>query len=99
MNQRAGGSFNPQFQFLVLEGQEGHRVMEGDQGRGGNDPAQHGVILAVHRVLDGVAQNEQQHQVKGSQLSRLTLAGDSQDEEQEDIHNYAAQDEFPPRQA
>ena len=53
VDQSSGRSFNPRFQLLALESHECHAVVKRNQGRGGNDPAQHGVVSAVHRVLNG----------------------------------------------
>jgi hypothetical protein len=66
----------PGFQAFALASRDSHHVVEGDESSGGNQPPQHCIVAAVHRVLDGVAQDEQQDEIESSQLSGPSLARD-----------------------
>jgi hypothetical protein len=55
------------------------------------------VVPAVHGVLDRVRQHQKKHQVEGSELAYLPLAGETKQYDQKDIDNDPAKDEFPPR--
>ena len=61
-------------------------------------PPGDGVVAAVHGVLDGVAEDEQQDHVEGADVTHLAAAGESEQDGEKDVDDDATQDELPPRQ-
>src|SRR5262245_56532393 len=66
------------FQTLVSEGRIADHPIQGDQGGRGNQTSDHGIVTAIHRILNGVAQYQEQNQIEGSKLADLTLAAHAQ---------------------
>jgi hypothetical protein len=62
-----------------------------------DEPAHQGVVAGVHRVLDRVGQHEEQDQIEGRELTHLSLAGETKKDDQKEINDDTADEEFPPR--
>jgi len=94
-----GVAFDPAFEAFAFEGEETDEVVKGNEGAGTDDAAGDGVVAAVHRVLDGVAEDEEEDEVERCELADLTFAGDAEEEQDEGVNDGAAEDEFPPGEA
>jgi hypothetical protein len=91
-----GAAFDDGFEEFGFEGEEADEVVEGDECAGGDDAAGDGVVAAVHGVLDGVGEDEEEDEVEGGELADLSFAGEAEDDEDEDVDDDAAEDEVPP---
>ncbi len=91
-----GAAFDEGFEEFAFEGEVADEVIEGDEGDGADDAAGDGVVAAVHGVLDGVGEDEEEDEVEGSELADLAFSGESEEDEDEDVDDGAAEDEVPP---
>ena len=98
MNQYIRSALNDSFELFALVSEPTNHSVADDQSGRGNNAAGHGIVAAIHRILDGIAQHEQQHEVKRRQLTDLPLAGNAQNNDQKDIDDESPQNEFPPRE-
>lgn len=96
VNEDLRAAFDETFDGFAAVGEAANERVGENEGGGGNDPAGNRVVAAVHGVLDCVAQNQQQDQIKGSQLAYLALTRQTQQNEEENVNDEAAQNEFPP---
>jgi len=71
-------AFDERFDLLVLVRGQADEVIRSDERAGGDDAGKDGVVTGVHRVLDGIAEDEQQHQIERRELSHLAFARDAQ---------------------
>jgi hypothetical protein len=99
VNQYARCAFDPDLQRLALESQNRYDIVERNQSSRRHESSKHGVVAAIHGILDCIAKHQEKDQIKGRQLSRVSFARNPQDDEQEDVHNRGTYDKFPPRQA
>ena len=90
MYQDFGPPFDQAFNRLGSPGKPGDDSVQYDQGAGGDHAADYRVISPVHSILDGIAQNKQQDEVKRRQLADLALAGEAQKNEQKGAGNRIA---------
>ena len=88
MNQYLGPAFDQPLQGFAFEREAAnHTVHDGERGCG-EDAARDRVIAAIHRVLDGIAEDQQQDQIKRRELTHLAFAGDAQDND-DAVYNYS----------
>src|SRR5262245_49079114 len=87
-------SLNPGFDLLVPERKSAEPEVECDQRGGGDQPAHKGVVARVDRVLNGVGQHEEQHEIERRQLPDLALARQAKSDEQERIDDDRTKNEF-----
>ena len=63
-----------------------------DQDHGGREQAaDQGHVLADHRVLDGVGDDEENDQVEGRELAGLPLADDAEEDDEDDVDDRRAE--------
>jgi hypothetical protein len=91
-----GAAFDEGFEEFEFEGEEADEVVEGDEGDGADGAAGDGIVTAVHGVLDGIGEDQEEHKVEGCELADLAFAGDAEQDEHEDVDDDAAEDEFMP---
>jgi len=96
VNKNLGYAFDEPFRLLAGKSDLPCDPVGSHQRDRQNDPACHGVVTSVHRVLHGVAEDEKQHQIERTHLANLPLACRAQDHDQESIDDDAASHEFPP---
>jgi hypothetical protein len=60
-------------------------------------PPEQRVVAGVHRVLHRVRQDQQQDQIERRVLRGLALAGQAQEDQQEQVDHNSAENELPPR--
>ena len=98
VNEDFGATFNKSFHFLVSIGGETDQVVDEHERASREDTGEDGVVPAVHGILHGVAENQQQDEVERRKLADLPFAGHSQEHDQASIDDKRADDEFPPQQ-
>src|SRR5512147_2288316 len=79
---------------LAPRGGERDRRVERDEGRRRYETAEDRVVAAVHRVLHGVREDEEEDEVERSELPDLSLAGEAEENEQEDVDDGRAEDDL-----
>src|SRR5260370_41769132 len=89
-------AFDQSFQLFASISQDPNDPVDSDQGHCRNHPSDHGIVATVHGVLNGVTQDQKQNQIERRQLADLPLSRQSQQNDQENINNDPAQNEFPP---
>ena len=82
------------FDHLAEAGKAIVQLVEGpieEQDHGGREQAaDQGHVLADHRVLDGVGDDEEHDQVEGRELAGLPLADDAEEDDQDDVDDRRA---------
>ena len=99
MNKNLRTSFDQMLRLLAEKSNLTCEPVHRDECHRENHSSGNRIIPPVHRVLYGIAEHQQQHQIKRAHLADLTLARDSQDHDQKNIDDNAPQDEFPPRES
>src|SRR6266571_2215732 len=94
VNQELRPSFDERLESLVTVCRQTDQVIQEDQRRRGNETPDQGVVAAVHRVLNGVGENEQQNEVERSELSHLPFPRETKQNQEEDVDDKAAKDEL-----
>ncbi len=67
------------------------REIEDEDHEGREETAEQRRVLADHRVLDGVRDHEEDHEVEGRQLTRFALAQEPETEDETDVDDRGAQ--------
>src|SRR6476646_7640617 len=98
VNDDLGFPLNKLLKTLVPEGGIADQPIQGHQGGGRNETAEHGIVTTVHRVLNGIAQHQKQHQIEWRELTNLSLAAQAQQDDQEQVNDRSAHQKLPPRQ-
>ena len=93
-----GSAFDEGFHFLAPPGGESDEIIDEHERASREDTGEHRIVPAIHGILYGVAENEQQNQVEWRELADLPFAGHSQEHDEEPVNDERADDEFPPRQ-
>lgn len=81
-----------------MSGEEEHPPVDGDEGPGQKEAAPQAIVPAVHGVLHGVTEDEEQDKIKGRKQPCLPPASDADENEQKAIDDDASQQQLPPRQ-
>ena len=90
-------AFDQPLQLLVPVQIPDHHVIDEEQRAGADDAARHAVVVSDDRVLHGVRDREEHDQIERIELRQLSLAGQPQPDDQENIHHDGAQDFFGDR--
>src|ERR1700730_11108376 len=75
---------------LEAEGDVRDHQVEQEDGGGPDESAPEGVVVADHRVLHHVADDEEHDQVEGAELAELPLAAEPEGDEEEQVHDHRA---------
>ena len=62
-----------------------HQIVRRQQGQRANQSAGYRIVIAGHRVLDGIGKRKQHDQIKRIELREFSLAEDAQSRDQEKI--------------
>ena len=98
MDEDFGATFDEGFQFLIPVGGEADEIVDEHKRACRDDAGEDGVVPAIHGILHGVTENEQQDQVERRELADLPFAGHPQQHDKEPVNDEGTEDEFPPRQ-
>ena len=86
-HQQGRGAFHPAPQARPAQAQAGHRGVHQQQDQRRQDPAQQAGIRTNHRILDGIGDLQQHHQVEDGHLAlQLALARKPQAEQNHNIY-------------
>ena len=99
LDQDLGTALDELIQPLVPVQVPNDQVVRHEQGRSAKQPAGDAVVFADDRILNGVRQREQHHEVERVQLRELPLAGKTQGDDQERVHEDGPGDFFDDGQA
>src|SRR5207245_4369276 len=88
--------FDDGLQLLASVRNEAHEEVQAHESGRGDETVQQGVVACVHRVLDGVRQNQKQNEIERGQLTYLPLSGDAQEREKEGVDDDAPENQLPP---
>ena len=75
-------------------GQEAQALVERDEGQDGDEPAPHRRVLADHRVLDRVRDDEDDDELEDRELADLLLPGQPQHDDQEQVDDRGPKDDL-----
>ena len=99
MDDHIGTALDERFDRLAAVGRHADEVIQKHERNRGDEAAADGIAAAIHRILHGIREDEQQHEFERRELSHLPLACDADEDEQECLHDDPPHDEFPPREA
>ena len=99
VNQHPGVTLDKALDGFALISEIANQGIDGDQRCGADVATHHRVVPAVHGILQGIAQDQQEHQVKRSQLPDLPLSGEPEHDDEKAVNHDSPQDELPPGQA
>jgi hypothetical protein len=74
--------------------QQRHQHVEPDQRRDHDRAVDHRIVLADQRLLRGLADDQQQHEIERRDLRERALAGETQQHQHEEVHERRADDGF-----
>ena len=94
VNQQAGLTLDQLAETAVDARKIGDEVVQQQQGSGGNDPSEQGRVRPGHGVLHGVADKEEQGEVKGRHLPDLALAAQPHAQQDDGVDDRRPQGNF-----
>src|SRR6185369_12290282 len=74
VDENHGPSLDKSLESLAVKGKPANARIDSNQCGCQDHAAGDAVVATVHRVLHGVAEHQEQHQIEGGQLSHLPLA-------------------------
>src|SRR5690242_19434872 len=95
MDQHHGMPLDERFGLLTTRGHERDRGVERDQRRSGDKASEDRVVATVHGVLNGVREDEQQHQVERCELPDLPLARKPKQDNEKHVDDRRPNDDLP----
>ena len=88
LDQHGGLALDQPIEILVLPEEAHDGIVDRQERRGAEDATRHRIVVADDRVLHRVRERQQDDEIERVQLRELALAGETQPDDQERVHQH-----------